>query len=121
MRSIRQQLLGVVLGICVLAAAVLGFAAPAVAGVSTAAVSTAAASSSAVSSPPGPAVSPGVPAMGTAQPGTTVTPVPAPDASEPFPWSLVIFAAVAVGLLVAIGVLARRRPIPDDEEETGQP
>lgn len=116
MRSIRQQLLGVVLGICVLAAAVLGFAAPAAAGVSTAA-----ASPSAVSSPPSPAVSPGVPAMGTAQPGTTVTPVPAPDASEPFPWSLVIFAAVAVGLLVAIGVLARRRPTPDDAEDTGQP
>lgn len=117
MRSIRQQLLGVVLGICVLAAAVLGFAAPAAA----AGASTAAASPSAVSSPPSPAVSPGVPAMGTAQPGTTVTPVPAPDASEPFPWSLVIFAAVAVGLLVAIGVLARRRPTPDDEEDTEQP
>lgn len=50
-----------------------------------------------------------------------MTPVPAPDASEPFPWSLVIFAAVAVGLLVAIGVLARRRPTPDDEEDTEQP
>jgi hypothetical protein len=31
------------------------------------------------------------------------------DSSEPFPWSLVIFAAVAVGLLVAIGILAKRR------------
>ena len=50
-----------------------------------------------------------VPGMGTAQPGSTATPAPVPDASQPFPWSLVLFAAVAVGLLVAIGVLARRR------------
>jgi methionine-rich copper-binding protein CopC len=59
----------------------------------------------------------GVPTMGTAQPGTIVTPVPAPDASEPFPWSLVIFASVAVGLLVAIGVLARRRLTSGDDED----
>jgi copper resistance protein C len=65
----------------------------------------------------------GVPTMGTAQPGTIVTPVPAPDASEPFPWSLVIFASVAVGLLVAIGVLARRRLTSSDDEDgdTEQP
>ncbi|HJV99780.1 MAG TPA: copper resistance CopC family protein [Arthrobacter sp.] len=50
-----------------------------------------------------------VPGMGTAQPGSTATPMPVPDASQPFPWSLVIFAAVAVGLLVAIGILAKRR------------
>ncbi|HEY9357098.1 MAG TPA: copper resistance CopC family protein [Arthrobacter sp.] len=50
-----------------------------------------------------------VPGMGTAQPGSTATPAPVPDASQPFPWSLVLFSAVAVGLLVAIGVLARRR------------
>jgi methionine-rich copper-binding protein CopC len=59
----------------------------------------------------------GVPTMGTAQPGTTVTPVPVPDASEPFPWSLVIFAAVAVGLLVAIGILAKRRLTSDSDDE----
>jgi methionine-rich copper-binding protein CopC len=59
----------------------------------------------------------GVPTMGTAQPGTIVTPVPAADASEPFPWSLVIFASVAVGLLVAIGVLARRRLTSSDDED----
>lgn len=50
-----------------------------------------------------------VPTMGTPQPGTTATPLPAVDASEPFPWSLVVFAAVALGLLVAIGILAKRR------------
>ena len=47
--------------------------------------------------------------MGTPQPGATATPLPAVDASEPFPWSRVIFAAGALGLLVAIGVLAKRR------------
>ncbi|WP_426989451.1 copper resistance CopC family protein [Pseudarthrobacter sp. Y6] len=50
-----------------------------------------------------------IPTMGTAQPGTVATPAPAADASAPFPWSLVIFAGVAVGLLVAIGILAKRR------------
>lgn len=65
------------------------------------------------SATPGPTASPAasaaVPSMGTAQPGTPVTPEPVADASEPFPWSLVIFAAVALGLLVTIGVLAKRR------------
>ena len=53
-----------------------------------------------------------VPTLGTAQPGTTQAPAPAPDASEPFPWSMVVFAAVALGLLVALGVLAKRRLSP---------
>ena len=56
-----------------------------------------------------PTASAGVPGIGTAQPGATVPAEPAADASEPFPWSLVIFAAVAVGLLVTIGILAKRR------------
>lgn len=75
----------------------------------------------------GPTAPPGVPAMGTAQPGTTAAPVPAAGASEPFPWSLVVFAAVALGLLVAIGVTAKRRLAGGGDEdagrdeETGQP
>jgi methionine-rich copper-binding protein CopC len=50
-----------------------------------------------------------VPTAGTPQPGLTPAPETAPDASEPFPWSLVVFAAVAVGLLVTLGVMARRK------------
>lgn len=50
----------------------------------------------------------GVPTAGTAQPGTTTAPEPAPDASELFPWSLVLFAGTALGILVALGVLAKR-------------
>jgi hypothetical protein len=49
-----------------------------------------------------------VPTPATAQPGTTTAPEPAPDASEPFPWSLVLFAGTALGILVALGVLAKR-------------
>ena len=70
------------------------------------------ASPSGVSTPgstAGTSPSAGVPGMGTAEPGATVAPEPATDASEPFPWSLVIFAAVALGLLVTIGILAKRR------------
>lgn len=64
----------------------------------------------------------GVPTMGTPEPGTTVTPAPVVDASEPFPWSLVIFAAVALGLLVTIGILARRRlTAGSDGDATEQP
>jgi methionine-rich copper-binding protein CopC len=58
-----------------------------------------------------------VPGMGTAQPGVTAPPLPVQDASQPFPWSLVIFAAVAVGLLLAIGILAKRRLGAGGEEE----
>lgn len=61
-----------------------------------------------------------IPTMGTAQPGTVAAPAPAEDASEPFPWSLVIFAAVAVGLLVAIGILAKRRLTAGSDDETEQ-
>jgi methionine-rich copper-binding protein CopC len=63
-----------------------------------------------------------VPTAGTAQPGTTTAPTPAPDASEPFPWSLVLFAGTAVGILVVLGVLARRSlksPDEDTDEDTG--
>lgn len=53
-----------------------------------------------------------VPTLGTPQPGTTAAPAPAPDASEPFPWSLVIFVGTAVGILVALAIMARRRLAP---------
>ncbi|MBT2594153.1 copper resistance CopC family protein [Arthrobacter sp. ISL-72] len=57
-----------------------------------------------------------VPTAGTAEPGTTAAPEPAPDASEPFPWSLVLFVGTAVGILIALAVLARRNlKSPDDE------
>ncbi|MFF1385123.1 copper resistance protein CopC [Arthrobacter sp. NPDC058288] len=65
--------------------------------------------SGATGSTPGSSTTAGeVPTAGTAQPGTTSAPVPAPDASEPFPWSLVLFAGTALGILVALGVLAKR-------------
>ncbi|MDQ0798596.1 copper resistance protein CopC [Arthrobacter sp. SLBN-112] len=60
-----------------------------------------------------------VPAIGTAKPGVTEEPSAPAAAGEPFQWSIVLFAAVAVGLLVTLGVLARRRlsgdgDMPDD-------
>jgi methionine-rich copper-binding protein CopC len=83
------------------------------------------ASTSGVSTPgttASPTASAGLPGMGTAQPGTTAAPEPAVDASEPFPWSLVIFAAVALGLLVTIGILAKRRlTAGSDDEDTEEP
>ena len=50
-----------------------------------------------------------VPTMGTAAPGTTTAPLPVANAAQPFPWSIVIFVAVAVGILVALGLMAKRR------------
>lgn len=58
-----------------------------------------------------------VPTLGTAQPGTTAVPENAPNASEPFPWSLVIFVGTAVGILVALGLMAKRRLTPDGDEQ----
>lgn len=49
-----------------------------------------------------------VPAIGTAQPGQTAAPDSA-GTGEPFQWSIVIFAAAAVGLLATLAILARRR------------
>lgn len=70
---------------------------------------------------PGPtssqAASGAVPSMGTARPGTPVAPEPVADASEPFPWSLVVFAAVALGLLVTLGILAKRRLRTGSQDE----
>ncbi len=89
----------------------------------TATAAAAGASPSGVSTPgstASPTASAGVPGMGTAQPGTTAAPEPAADASEPFPWSLVIFAAVALGLLVTIGILAKRRLTAGSDDEDAE-
>ncbi|MGY3318745.1 copper resistance CopC family protein [Arthrobacter sp. TE12232] len=59
-----------------------------------------------------------VPTMGTAQPGATQAPAPVPDASQPFPWSVMGFVAVGVGILVALGLMAKRRLTPDADSET---
>lgn len=59
-----------------------------------------------------------VPTAGTVAPGSTTTPEKAPDASQPFPWSIVVFAAVAVALLVFLGVTARRRLANGDPEDS---
>ncbi|MGM9472889.1 copper resistance protein CopC [Pseudarthrobacter sp. YS3] len=83
----------------------------------TASAAAAGAPPSAASPGTGTTAVPAVPTMGTAQPGATATPLPAVNASEPFPWSLVVFAAVALGLLVAIGVLAKRRLTGDSEDD----
>jgi len=50
-----------------------------------------------------------VPSAGTAAPGTTGSTAPAADASQPFPWSIVGLAVVAVGLVVYLAVTARRK------------
>ncbi|MFP5311078.1 MAG: copper resistance protein CopC [Actinomycetes bacterium] len=60
-----------------------------------------------------------VPGMGTAQPGVTEEPSEPASAGEPFQWSIVIFAVVAVGLLVALGILARRRLAGDGDSIDG--
>lgn len=57
------------------------------------------------------------PAMGTAQPGTTAEPTDPAGAGQPFQWSIVIFAAVAAGLLATLAVLARRRLTAGTDEE----
>jgi copper resistance protein C len=57
------------------------------------------------------------PAMGTARPGTTAEPGDPADAGQPFQWSIVIFAAVAAGLLATLAVLARRRLTAGTDEE----
>ena len=57
-----------------------------------------------------------VPAIGTAQPGQTAAP-DSTGSGEPFQWSIVIFAAAAVGLLAALAILARRRLTAGTDDE----
>jgi len=72
------------------------------------------------SASPSPAASAGtVPSAGTAAPGSSATPEKAPDASQPFPWSIVGFAVVALALLVFLGVTARRKLAAGNDEEPG--
>ncbi len=56
-----------------------------------------------------PAASASVPTAGTAAPGTASNNEPAADASQPFPWSIVGLAVVAVGLVIYLAVTARRK------------
>lgn len=50
-----------------------------------------------------------VPTMGTAQPGITPAPAQPADSSEPFPWSIVIFVGTGIGIVVVLGLMAKRR------------
>jgi methionine-rich copper-binding protein CopC len=59
--------------------------------------------------------------VGTAQPGATQATGTVRDSSEPFPWSIVVFGVVALGLLVTLGVLARRRLSIADEPAGSEP
>jgi len=59
-------------------------------------------------SPTASAPSAAVPTVGTAAPGTGSS-EPAADASQPFPWSIVGLAVVAVGLVVYLAVTARKK------------
>lgn len=77
--------------------------------------STTAASGSAAPSASASATSGTVPSAGTAPPGT-VGSSPAADASQPFPWSIVVIAVVAVALVIFLAVTARRKLAGSDDE-----
>ncbi|MET1063507.1 MAG: copper resistance CopC family protein [Arthrobacter sp.] len=68
-----------------------------------------------------------VPTMASAQPGITPPPAPQANASEPFPWSIVIFVGTAIGIVVVLGLMTKRRLAGRDEPgdtgtaEAGQP
>ncbi|WP_144661786.1 copper resistance CopC family protein [Paenarthrobacter nicotinovorans] len=78
--------------------------------------STTAASGTAAASPSGSATSATVPSVGSAPPGTGSS-APAADASQPFPWSIVVIAAVAVGLVIFLAVTARKKLAASDDPE----
>jgi methionine-rich copper-binding protein CopC len=77
--------------------------------------STTAASGSAAPSASASATSGSVPSAGTAPPGTASS-SPAADASQPFPWSIVVIAVVAVALVIFLAVTARRKLAGSDDE-----
>lgn len=70
---------------------------------------TAAAGAEGPTTAPATAAAPAVPGLATPQPGITGTPTPPQSAAEPFPWSLVIFAGTAAGILLALALMAKRR------------
>ena len=84
-----------------------------------AAGSTAAAGAAGASTPAGSTPAAAVPTLGTPQPGITSTPERSANASEPFPWSIVIFVGTAVGILVVLGLMAKRRLAGTERDGTG--
>ncbi|MGR0160720.1 copper resistance CopC family protein [Paenarthrobacter nitroguajacolicus] len=85
-----------------------------------AAGSTTTASGTAGASPSASAPSAAVPTAGTAAPGTGNT-EPAADASQPFPWSIVGLAVVAVGLVIYLAVTARKKLAASNDSDGGNP
>ncbi|WP_311211537.1 MULTISPECIES: copper resistance protein CopC [unclassified Arthrobacter] len=87
--------------------------------------STTAANGSAAASPSASAPSAAVPTAGTAAPGTaapgTGNSEPAADASQPFPWSIVGLAVVAVGLVIFLAVTARRKLAASNDSDGDSP
>ncbi|MFJ5956090.1 copper resistance protein CopC [Paenarthrobacter sp. NPDC092416] len=82
--------------------------------------STTAGTGSGAASPSASASSASVPTAGTAAPGTGNN-EPATDASQPFPWSIVGFAVVALGLLIFLGVTARKKLAATGDSEGENP
>ncbi|MFE4196868.1 copper resistance protein CopC [Paenarthrobacter sp. NPDC056912] len=66
-----------------------------------------------------PSASAAVPTAGTAAPGTG-NGQPAADASQPFPWSIVGLAVVAVGLVIFLAVTARRKLAASSDADSGE-
>ncbi|MGP4030998.1 copper resistance CopC family protein [Pseudarthrobacter sp. 1C304] len=62
-----------------------------------------------------------VPTMGTAQPGITPAPAQPADSSEPFPWSIVIFVGTGIGIVVVLGLMAKRRLAGQERQGTDGP
>ncbi|MGO4146287.1 copper resistance protein CopC [Paenarthrobacter sp. YAF11_1] len=79
-----------------------------------------AANGSAAVSPSASAPSAAVPTAGTGAPGTGNS-EPAADASQPFPWSIVGLAVVAVGLVIFLAVTARRKLAASNDSDGDSP
>ncbi|MFJ6453045.1 copper resistance protein CopC [Paenarthrobacter sp. NPDC091669] len=92
---------------------------------STTTTSGSAAASPSASAPSSSAPSAAVPTAGTAAPGNaaqgTGNSEPAADASQPFPWSIVGLAVVAVGLVIFLAVTARRKLAASNDSDGDSP